>query len=85
MKIRVIERRAKSLYTRSKIPGVGWAVNQYVGCAFVCEYCYAKFLTRWKDYGRWGSWVGMTATTSEFTFVPVGPVLRSAPTLSSAP
>ncbi len=57
MKVRVIERRAKSIYIRSKIPGVEWAVNQYVGCTFACEYCYAKFLTRWKDYGRWGSWV----------------------------
>jgi len=57
MKVRVITRRAKSIYTPSRIPGVGWSINQYVGCAFACEYCYAKFLTKWKDYGRWGSWV----------------------------
>ncbi|WP_297092571.1 radical SAM protein [Thermococcus sp.] len=57
MKVRVIKRRARSIYTKSKIPGVEWAVNQYVGCAFACEYCYAKFLTRWKDYGEWGRWV----------------------------
>ncbi|NJE77338.1 radical SAM protein [Thermococcus sp. ES12] len=65
MKVRVIERRAKSLYTRSKIPGVEWAINQYVGCAFACEYCYAKFLTRWKDYGRWGSWVEVKSNAPE--------------------
>lgn len=57
MKVRVIERRARGIYTKSRIPGVDWTVNQYVGCAFACEYCYAKFLTRWKGYGRWGSWV----------------------------
>ncbi|MBP1911115.1 DNA repair photolyase [Thermococcus stetteri] len=54
MGVRVIKRRAKSLYTRSRIPGVGWSVNQYVGCAFACSYCYAKFLTKWRDYGEWG-------------------------------
>ena len=43
MKVRVIERKAKSLYTRSEIPGVDWTVNQYVDCAFACRYCYAKF------------------------------------------
>ena len=65
MKVRVIERKAKGLYTRSKIPGVEWAVNQYVGCAFACEYCYAKFLTRWKDYGKWGSWVEVKTNAPE--------------------
>ena len=65
MKVRVIERKAKSLYTRSKIPGVDWTVNQYVGCAFACRYCYAKFLTRWKDYGEWGSWVEVKTNAPE--------------------
>ena len=57
MKVRVIKKHAKSIYTKSRIPGVSWSINQYVDCAFACEYCYAKFLTRWKDYGRWGCWV----------------------------
>ncbi|ASJ07927.1 radical SAM protein [Thermococcus siculi] len=65
MKVRVVKRRTKSLYTRSRIPGVDWTVNQYVGCAFACEYCYAKFLTRWKDYGRWGSWVEVKTNAPE--------------------
>ncbi len=65
MKVRVIERRAKGIYTRSRIPGVDWAVNQYVGCAFACRYCYAKFLTRWKDYGEWGSWVEVKTNAPE--------------------
>lgn len=57
MNVKVIKRSAKSLYTRSRIPGVSWSVNQYVGCAFACGYCYAKFIAKWKDYGKWGSWV----------------------------
>jgi len=55
--MRVIRRRARQLYTRSRIPGVDYTVNQYAGCAFACKYCYAKFLCRWKNYGPWGTWV----------------------------
>ncbi len=56
MKVRVIRRRVKSLYTRSRIPGVDWSVNQYVGCSFACPYCYAKNVVGEKE-GEWGSWV----------------------------
>jgi DNA repair photolyase len=62
---KIIKTRARSIYTPSKIPGVNWAVNQYVGCAFACSYCYAKFLTRWKDYGEWGSWVVVKVNAPE--------------------
>ncbi|NJE85034.1 radical SAM protein [Thermococcus sp. CX2] len=65
MKVEVLERKAKSIYTRSKIPGVNWTVNQYVGCAFSCRYCYAKFLCRWRDYGEWGSWVEVKTNAPE--------------------
>ncbi|WP_456367568.1 radical SAM protein [Thermococcus sp.] len=65
MNVRVILRKAKSLYTRSRIPGVDWSVNQYVGCAFACRYCYARFLTRWKDYGDWGTWVVVKTNAPE--------------------
>ncbi|XOB46323.1 MAG: radical SAM protein [Candidatus Nealsonbacteria bacterium] len=59
MKIRVIKVKAKSIFTRSKLPGVKWAINQYVGCQHACLYCYAKFIAKWRpiDYGKWGSWV----------------------------
>ncbi|NJE46932.1 radical SAM protein [Thermococcus sp. GR7] len=66
MKVEVLKRKAKSIYTRSKIPGVNWTVNQYVGCAFACRYCYAKFLCRWRDYGEWGSWVEVKTNAPEF-------------------
>ena len=56
MKVRVVKRRAKSLYTRSRIPGVSWSVNQYVGCSFACPYCYAKNVGG-ETEGEWGSWV----------------------------
>lgn len=59
MKIRVIKVKAKSIFTRSKLPGVKWVINQYVGCQHACLYCYAKFIAKWRpnDYGKWGGWV----------------------------
>lgn len=59
MKTKLIETKAKSIFTKTKLPGARWVVNQYVGCEHACLYCYAKFITRWRegDYGRWGSWV----------------------------
>lgn len=63
--VRVIESDAKTLYTRSRIPGVDWVVNQYVGCAFACRYCYARFLCRWKPYGDWGEWVEVKRNAPE--------------------
>lgn len=41
-------------------------VNQYVGCVFVCFYCYVKFFMKWKDYGKWGSWVEVKVNVFEF-------------------
>jgi len=55
--MRIIKTRAKSIYTKSGIPGVDWVINQYVGCQFGCRYCYAKFICKWKPYGDWGTWV----------------------------
>ena len=55
--MKIIEKYAKSLYTKTKIPSLDYTVNQYVGCEHGCVYCYAKFINRWKNYGEWGSWV----------------------------
>ncbi|ASJ00570.1 SPL family radical SAM protein [Thermococcus gorgonarius] len=65
MNLRVIEKKAKSIYTRSRIPGVDWTVNQYVGCTFACKYCYAKFMAKWRDYGEWGTWVEVKTNAPE--------------------
>jgi len=53
----IIEVQAKTLYTRTKIPGADWAVNPYTGCSFACPYCYAKFMCRFRPHGSWGTWV----------------------------
>ena len=59
MKIKIFKIKAKSIFTRTKIPGAKWVINQYVGCSHSCLYCYAKFMCRWRpeNYGKWGGWV----------------------------
>lgn len=59
MKARLIKLRAKEIFTKTKLPGCDWVINQYVGCEHACLYCYAKFISRWRssNYGKWGSWI----------------------------
>jgi len=59
MNLKLIKLEAKEIFTKTKLPGADWAINQYVGCEHACLYCYAKFIQRWrpKDYGKWGGWI----------------------------
>lgn len=53
----IIKKEAKSIFTKTGLPGCDFVINQYVGCEHACLYCYAKFMSRWKGHGKWGSWV----------------------------
>lgn len=57
MKFKEIKVKAKSIFTKTNLPGCDFTVNPYVGCEHACLYCYAKFMNRWRDYGKWGTWV----------------------------
>jgi DNA repair photolyase len=67
MGVKLISVKAKEIFTKSKLPGCEWVLNQYVGCQHACLYCYAKFISRWRpaDYGRWGSWVEAKINAAE--------------------
>src|SRR5271157_5842440 len=64
----VIEIRIKSALVRSKIPGVDYVINPYLGCGHGCRYCYAVFM---KKYARrfpgqpWGSFVEAKVNIAE--------------------
>ncbi len=64
---KIVEIKAKSIFTRSKLPGAEWVLNPYVGCGHNCLYCYAKFINRWRptSYGKWGSWVEVKINAPE--------------------
>jgi DNA repair photolyase len=56
----VTEITVKSALVRSKIPGVDFVINPYLGCAHGCRYCYAVFMRRYSRghaASPWGSFV----------------------------
>ena len=57
MVIKIIKIKVRRAFTPTKIPGADYVINQYVGCQHACSYCYAKFMCKWYDYGKWGNWV----------------------------
>ncbi len=63
--MKIIKTQAKSIFTKTKLPGADFVINQYVGCEHNCAYCYAKFICRWKNYGRWGSWIEIKENAPE--------------------
>lgn len=64
----VSEISTKSALVTSKIPGVDYVINPYLGCAHGCRYCYAVFMRRYSHYHRtspWGSFVEVKTNIAE--------------------
>ena len=57
MRMKIIEIKAKRAFTPTRIPGADYVINQYIGCQHACKYCYAKFMCKWYNYGKWGRWI----------------------------
>ena len=46
--IRYFATRAKSVLNDTDVTGMGfWSINPYIGCAFGCAYCYARYAHRY--------------------------------------
>jgi len=64
----VVEIRAKGALTKSKIPGVEYVINPYIGCGHGCRYCYAAFMAKWSRYhakSAWGTFVEVKVNIAE--------------------
>ncbi len=49
---------AKTILTKTGIPGFDYCVNPYVGCGHGCRYCYASFMKRFTGHQEpWGDFV----------------------------
>jgi DNA repair photolyase len=57
--MRVKSVQAKSIITKSNIPGIDYVINPYVGCQHACIYCYAEFMKRFTGHGgeTWGDFL----------------------------
>ena len=45
--MQVSEITVKHALVRSRIPGVDYVINPYLGCQHSCRYCYAQFMTKY--------------------------------------
>ncbi|MFW9808168.1 MAG: radical SAM protein [Candidatus Thorarchaeota archaeon] len=50
---------AKSIITKSNIPGIDFVINPYIGCQHSCIYCYAEFMKRFTGHSgdKWGEFL----------------------------
>ena len=66
MSLIIREIKAKSILTKSGIPGVDYCVNPYVGCSHGCRYCYATFMKRYTGHTEpWGGFVDVKINAPE--------------------
>ena len=59
-KFKIREISTKSGLVRSRIPGVRFVINPYLGCEHGCGYCYATFMRKYSHFNRdsrWGEFV----------------------------
>lgn len=64
----ITEINAKTALVRSKIPGVPYVINPYLGCGHGCRYCYAVFMRRYSRHhpqAPWGSFVEVKVNLAE--------------------
>lgn len=58
--MRIFEIATKTALVRSRIPGVQFVINPYLGCGHGCRYCYAVFMKKYSHHNphtRWGDFV----------------------------
>lgn len=56
--VEIKEIQCQSALNLSKIPGMVYCLNPYVGCQYNCIYCYATFIKRFRNHFEdWGSFI----------------------------
>jgi len=65
-KINISEIYCNSIVSASKITGLDYTVNPYLGCWHGCVYCYARFMTKFsKSKYQWGEFVDVKINSPE--------------------
>ena len=56
--MRIREVRARTILSRTRIPGIDYCINPYTGCGHGCKYCYATFMRKFTGHNDpWGAFV----------------------------
>ena len=53
---RYLEARCSRALSASRLPGLDWGLNPYLGCEHACAYCYAPSILH-VERGEWGTFV----------------------------
>ena len=57
---------AKTILSKSGIPGADYCLNPYTGCSHACLYCYASFMKRFTGHTEpWGTFVDIKTNAPE--------------------
>jgi DNA repair photolyase len=66
MNAAIKENFARSILSKSGIPGIDYCLNPYTGCAHGCKYCYASFMKRFTGHlEAWGAFVDVKINAPE--------------------
>jgi DNA repair photolyase len=66
MTVKIREVYARSILTRTNIPGIDYCLNPYVGCGHGCRYCYATFMKKFTGHDdAWGAFVDVKANAAD--------------------
>jgi len=66
MLTKITEIQAKTILTKTNLPGCDYVINPYNGCQFGCIYCYAAQIARWKHPNeKWGSYLDVKLNAPE--------------------
>ncbi len=80
MILKINEIEAKSILTKSGLPGADWVINCYNGCLFGCMYCYAAQIARWKHPNEvWGSYLDVKINAPELLKIELEKLSRRRP------
>ncbi len=66
--VEVVEIQTKTALVRSRIPGVDFVINPYLGCGHGCRYCYAVFMRKYSRHhaeAAWGRFVEVKANIAD--------------------
>lgn len=57
---------AKTILTKTAIPGFDYCINPYVGCGHGCRYCYASFMKRFTGHKEaWGEFIDVKVNAAD--------------------